>query len=112
MKVVISTKGETKASLMDMRFGRAKGFMLYDDENGAFTWISNEENANLDHGAGIQASQKVASSGANVVITGHLGPKAEATLKAAGLEAYQGKEEMTVEAAVEALKRGELKALY
>ncbi|MFO7938553.1 MAG: NifB/NifX family molybdenum-iron cluster-binding protein [Bacteroidales bacterium] len=112
MKVVISAHGETKESKMDMRFGRAKGFMLFSDETGAFEWINNEENTRLDHGAGIQTSQLVAASGANVVITGHLGPKAEATLKAAGLEAYQGVEDMTIEQAVVALKDGELKALY
>jgi len=112
MKVVISAHGETKDSQMDMRFGRAKGFMLFSDETGQFEWINNGENARLDHGAGIQASQLVAASGANVVITGHLGPKAEATLKAAGLEAYQGAEEMTIEQAVDALKEGQLKVLY
>jgi len=112
MKVAISAHGNTPDSKMDMRFGRTKGYCIFTDSADNMEWVSNEENANLDHGAGIQASQLVASTGAEAIISGHLGPKAEQTLKAAGLKAYQGKEDMTVKEAYNALVAGELKALF
>ena len=46
MKVVISSRGESLASDMDDRFGRAEYFAVFDTENGAFSAVSNQKNLN------------------------------------------------------------------
>ena len=61
----------------------------------------------MSGGAGIQAAQMVAKSGAGVVITGNLGPKAADTLAAAGVRTYLGASG-TVRQAMEHYKAGQL----
>lgn len=94
-------------SAVDPRFGRAKNLILYDMDTAAFEVVGNEQNLQAAQGAGIQAAQSVANTGAEAVITGHCGPKAFRTLTAADIAVYcdaQG----TVAEAVEAYKNGKL----
>ncbi len=88
MKVAISTVGNSLDSPVDFRFGRAKNFLVYDTEEKDFQVIENRQNLNLPQGAGIQAAQNVANLGVDAVITGHVGPKAYQTLKAADIDIY------------------------
>ncbi len=90
MKIVITAQERFLQTLIDPRFGRAPYFVLYDIETDNFTTHSNEQNLNAAQGAGIQAAQNVARLGAEAVITGHVGPKAFATLQAAGIKIYVG----------------------
>ena len=83
MKIAITSQGPSLDSLVDPRFGRAKHFILADTEADAFTAHDNAQNLNAPQGAGIQAAQTVARLGAEAVLTGHVGPKAFAVLKAA-----------------------------
>ena len=62
-------------------------------------------------GAGPQAVKQVVKGEATVLLTGRLGPNAEAAVKAAGLEAVLNVPgSLTVAAAVKKCKSGELKA--
>lgn len=88
MKILFSAKGKDWDSELDPRFGRAQGFLLYDDQTDRLSWYDNEKNKNAAHGAGIQAAQLAADLEAEVLITGHVGPKAEATLKSSGIKEY------------------------
>jgi predicted Fe-Mo cluster-binding NifX family protein len=54
---------------------------------------------NAAQGAGIQAAQLLVNLGVEAVITGHVGPKAFRTLKAAGVNIYLS-EAATVEEAL------------
>lgn len=74
---------------MDERFGRAKGFVLYDEESNQLSWFSNEENIDTPHGAGIQAAQLVVNIKAEILITGRIGPKAHDVLKKANIKIYE-----------------------
>lgn len=88
MKIAFTTSGDSLHAPLDSRFGRAPKFLIYELENGAVEIIDNAPNLNAAQGAGTQAAQTVARSGAKVVITGHCGPKAFRVLAAAGVEIY------------------------
>ncbi|MFP4620145.1 MAG: NifB/NifX family molybdenum-iron cluster-binding protein [Bacteroidales bacterium] len=88
MKILFTAKGEEWDSQLDPHFGRATGFLLYDTASNEKLWISNEENIQAAHGAGIQAAQNAADMGANVLITGRVGPKAKSTLDNTGIQIF------------------------
>lgn len=90
MKIAISSQGNTLESQVDQRFGRARWFIVIDTDTDAFDVISNEEGMNAIHGAGIQAAENIARHDVNCVITGHCGPNAFRTLKAAGIKVITG----------------------
>ncbi len=108
MKVVITSEGDSLQSPVDPRFGRAKFFIVFDTETQAPTAIQNAVNLNATQGAGIQAGKTIVELGIKSLITGHVGPKAFATLQAGNVEIYTGATG-TVAAAVEQFKNGELK---
>ncbi|MDX9800142.1 MAG: NifB/NifX family molybdenum-iron cluster-binding protein [Spirochaetia bacterium] len=88
MKIVLTASGEGLDADMDSRFGRAKNFIVFDTETEAVSALDNSVNLNAAQGAGIQAAGNVAKSGAEVLITGHCGPKAFYVLKQAGIRVY------------------------
>lgn len=88
MKIAISTSGNDLSAPLDPRFGRAARFIIYETETGAFETSGNEQNLNAAQGAGIQAAQNVASTGAAAVISGHFGPKAFRVLSASKIAVY------------------------
>ena len=107
MKVAITVQGTTLGDPLDPRFGRAKQFLIVDTDTGELAVRSNEVNLNAAQGAGIQAGQQVADSGATAVITGHVGPKAFRVLEAAGVSVYLAAD-CTAGEALERFKRNEL----
>jgi len=109
MKIVVSSQGATLDSPVDPRFGRAAYFLLVDSDTGAFSAHDNAQNLNAPQGAGIQAAQTVARLGAEAVITGHVGPKAFATLQATGIAIHTGGAG-SVRQAIEQFKSGKLSA--
>jgi len=108
MKVAVTAQGQDVNSPVDPRFGRARFFVVVDTETGAFTAADNSQNVNAAQGAGIQAGRNVVELGAAAVITGHVGPKAFATLRAGGVQVYTGATGSVAEA-VERFKAGNLK---
>lgn len=88
MKIIFSAQGKDWDATIDPRFGRAAGFILYDEESDELTWHSNAQNINASHGAGVQSGQTVANLGAKVVITGNVGPKAFSVLNNAGIKIF------------------------
>ena len=71
-------------------------------------YMDNGSSQTMSQGAGIQAAENVANTGAQVVLSGYVGPKAFAALEAAGVRIGQGVDGMTVGQAVEKYKRGEV----
>jgi len=109
VKVVVTAQGNTLASNLDPRFGRAQHLLLVDTETGEVTAYDNRENRNAAQGAGIQTAQFVARLGAEAVVTGHVGPKAFRTLEAAKIPVYLATQ-ATVAEALEAFRKGRLEA--
>ncbi|MCF7853504.1 MAG: NifB/NifX family molybdenum-iron cluster-binding protein [Candidatus Pacebacteria bacterium] len=90
MIIAITAKGGTLDTPVDPRFGRAKSLLLHDTETDKCRRVDNTQNMTAAQGAGIQTAQNVADAGAEVVITGHCGPKAFRTLQAAGIAVVVG----------------------
>ena len=106
MKVIVSSSGKDLQASIDLRFGRCPYFILVDTDDMSFEAFDNQSAA-LGGGAGIQAGQFVVSKGANVVITGNVGPNAVTTLAAAGIDVIVG-QTGTVKQAIDDYKSGKL----
>ncbi|MFW5799111.1 MAG: NifB/NifX family molybdenum-iron cluster-binding protein [Planctomycetota bacterium] len=86
MKIAVSADKQSDDATVDPRFGRAACFAIVETDTGETTFIDNAQNLQAAQGAGIQAAQTVAESGAQWVLTGHCGPKAFRALSAAGIK--------------------------
>lgn len=110
MKIAFSTSGNDLTAPLDTRFGRAPKFLVFDTETESIVLVDNTQNLNAAQGAGIQSAQNVATSGADVLVSGHCGPKAFAVLDAAEINVYTS-DAATVGDALKAYQAGTLKAL-
>ena len=110
MKIAVSSEGPGLDSLVDPRFGRAAGFVLIDSETQGTTYLDNGSSQVLAQGAGIETAQRVADAGADVVLSGYVGPKAFEALKAAGIQICQNLDGRTVGEAVELFRSGSVTA--
>jgi len=110
MKIGVTAKGESLDSMLDEQFGRAEKFIIYETETGESEAVDNAQNLQAMQGAGIQSAQKIIELGARVLITGHCGPKAYATLKAGGVKIFTG-DRTTVKKAIDDYLKGGLKEI-
>lgn len=88
MKVAVTTAGKTLDSAVELRFGRASSFLIYDTETLRYSSVDNSQQLDAAQGAGIQAAGHVVNSGVKAVISGHCGPKAMRVLKSAGIQVF------------------------
>jgi len=109
MKICITSMGEDINAEVDPRFGRCKYFLIVDTETMDAESVSNE-GISSSGGAGIQAAQMVAKTGAVTVITGNIGPNAFQTLTAAGIKVITGVNG-NINQVVAKFKKGELKEI-
>jgi predicted Fe-Mo cluster-binding NifX family protein len=107
MKIAIPASTNDMNSYVDSRFGRAKGFIIYDTDNGMNTWIPNQVSVQSTQGAGIQSAKSIIDAGADIVIAGNVGPKAYSLLKTNGIDIYLC-DVMPINKAIENFKAGTL----
>lgn len=107
MKLAFTSPGGDLESALVPSFGRAPAFLFLDEETGALSSLSNEQNLNATQGAGIQAAQTIVKAGAGALITGHCGPKAFRVLTAAGIKVYNT-DATTVSEALTRYRAGQL----
>lgn len=110
MKICVTSQGPDLTSEVDPRFGRARFFIIHDDESGEHEVVDNKPNANAAGGAGIQAATTVAEKGCDWVVSGHMGPKALSVLKEAQIQVATGASG-TVADALQAFKDGTLETI-
>lgn len=108
MKIAVTSEGKELSSAVDPRFGRAKYFVVFDTDSAELFAADNKQNLTAPQGAGIQAGRTIVELGVQAVISGHVGPKAFATLRAGNVLVYTGAEG-TVNNAITKFKSGELK---
>ena len=109
MKICVSSTGEDLNADVDPRFGRYKYFLIIDTDSMNVKSVSNDSMM-ASGGAGIQAAQMVAKTGAGIVITGNIGPNAFQTLTAAGVKVITGVNG-SIKDVVDKFSRGELKEI-
>lgn len=107
MKAVISSSNGTPTGAVDPRFGRCPQFLVFNSETNEWSTGSNEQNLKAVQGAGIQSAQNALKLGADIVITGHIGPKAFHVLNTAGVSVYLA-ENMSAEEAWNACQENKL----
>ena len=107
-KIAVSSEGPDMDARVDPRFGRAAGFMIIDPETMAFEYVDNGSSQVMAQGAGIQAAEIVAATGARVLLTGFVGPKAFQALNAAGITIGQNVDNLTVREAVQRFQAGDV----
>ena len=86
MRIAVSAHAADSSARMEARFGRASWFVVFDSDSGSYAPVDNGQAAGLARGAGTKAAQTVINADADVVITGHCGPKAFRALTAAGVK--------------------------
>ncbi|NDV19928.1 dinitrogenase iron-molybdenum cofactor biosynthesis protein [Pseudodesulfovibrio sp. JC047] len=107
-KIAVTSEGPTLDDKVDPRFGRAGGFVVVDLDTMNAEYLDNGSSQAMAQGAGIQAAENVANAGAEVLLTGFVGPKAFTALQAAGVKIGQDVAGMTVREAIEKFKKGEV----
>lgn len=107
-KIAVSSEGPTLDSPVDPRFGRAAGFVIIDPETMAFEYVDNGASQAMNQGAGIQTAELMTQHDVGVVLTGYVGPKAFHSLAAVGIKIGQNLEGLSVRAAVEKYKSGQV----
>lgn len=112
MKIAISAEGPTLQDIVDPRFGRAAGFVIYDTETKAFEYIDNGTAQTAAQGAGLMAVETVVEAGVKVVLSGYIGPKALEALQAVGLGTVQDMDNRTVGDVIDEFEAGRLTVLY
>ncbi len=107
MKTAVTAHGKDLDARLDERFGRADGFVVYDDETEQVTYLDNAENQGAAQGAGTNAAELLARQGVKVLLTGHVGPMAFRVLQAAGIRIFET-QAATVGEALEQYRAGKL----
>ncbi len=105
-KICVTAEDGNLDAQVDPRFGRCRYFIIITPETMEFEAIKNP-NMEAMGGAGIQSGQLVADKGAEVVLTGNIGPNAFQTLQAAGVKVITGVEG-EIKQVVSRYKTGEL----
>jgi len=88
-KICITAQGSELNSPIDPRFGRAQYFLIIDPKDFKFEAIKNP-NTDAPHGVGIKSAQLLSVQGVGIVLTGHVGPKADQVLQAAKIQIITG----------------------
>jgi predicted Fe-Mo cluster-binding NifX family protein len=86
VKIAVSASGPTLEAAVDPRFGRAPYLLMVDPDTLEFEAVANQINLQAAQGAGIQTATLAARHHPAAVLTGHCGPKAFQTLRAAGIQ--------------------------
>ena len=110
MRICVTSRGPDLSSEVDPRFGRARYFIIRDEETETYEAVDNQQNVNAGGGAGIQSATTVAEKGCQWVVSGHMGPKALSVLKEAGIRIVTGASGKVSEA-LRSFKEGELEEI-
>ena len=89
MKICVSAMSGSMDAKVSERFGRAPYFVIVESDTMSFTPVLNAAES-MQGGAGPEAVRQVAAHGAQIVLTGDLGPNAKTAIDAAGIKGVTG----------------------
>jgi predicted Fe-Mo cluster-binding NifX family protein len=89
MKIAVSATGGALNAQVEERFARAPYFVIVDSATMRFGLVSNP-NVSARHSAGPEAARLIHQRGAEVVLTGRVGPKARRALAEQGVAVVEG----------------------
>jgi len=87
-RIAITAKGPDLDSEVDLRFGRAEYFIIIRLDDGSKTVLMNEVGNDMGTGVGVQNSKRVVDAGAELIITGRVGPKVMQMMSAQGIRIF------------------------
>ena len=111
MKIAVCVKEAKETSQVDVRFGRAGCFAVYDDQSRQWDFILNSQDMQAAQGAGLQSAQHILDAGADVLLAPNMGPKAMAVIKREQMQVFQVSGAMTAAEAIEKYQAGELEEI-
>lgn len=88
-KIAVTSTGGSMDALVSEEFGRCQYFIIVDSETGKFEAVSNL-GEQMQSGAGPKAAELIIRKGAGVLLTGHVGDKAEEALRKGGIKIVDG----------------------
>ena len=101
MNIAVSSQGGSINSMVEERFGRSEYFVIVDSETMRFSLVKNP-NVTAMGGAGPQTADLISKAGADIVLTGGVGPNAKKALDELGMKVFQGfNSDLTVKEAVQ-----------
>lgn len=109
MKIAVCAQEKNQSTLVDVRFGRAGCFAIFDDQTKEWSFVDNDQNLQAAQGAGIQAAQFVIDADAEVLLAQNVGPKAMTALGANSIKVFAVKDGMTIAQAVKDFSENKLK---
>lgn len=89
MKIAVTSTGGSMDALVSEQFGRCQYFLIIDSETMKFEAVSNL-GEQMQSGAGPKAAELIINKGAEVLLTGRVGDKAEEALKRGGVKIVDG----------------------
>ncbi len=107
MKIAVSASDNNLDTMVDPRFGRCAYLLIVDSQTGEIVSGGRNEFAAAGGGAGTQTAQWAIREGAEVVLTGNVGPNAYNVLRAGKVKVYAGVSG-SVRDAIARLNKGEL----
>ena len=89
MKIAITSTGETMDALVNEKFGRCQYFVIVDPDTVKFEAVPNPAEQ-ARGGAGPKAAEVLINNGVKILLTGHVGDKAEEALKRGNIKIIDG----------------------
>lgn len=109
MKLAITAMGSSLDAPVDLRLGRARGFVIVDTDTGDFHCLDNQGEDRVRQRAGPQTAEALATHATEAVLTGRCGPNALQALHEAGIRVYTGLTGGTVREALTRFLAGEFR---
>ena len=89
MIIAITSTGDTLDALVNEKFGRCQYFIIVDPDTMKFEAVPNPAEQ-AQGGAGPKAAEIIINKGVNILLTGHVGDKAEEALKRGNIKVVDG----------------------
>lgn len=89
MLVAITSTGDTLDALVNEKFGRCQYFLIVNPDTMKFEAVLNPAEQ-AQGGAGPKAAEIIINKGVNILLTGHVGDKAEEALKRGNIKIIDG----------------------